>query len=174
MRLLVMPASKHGGTAEIGRAIAATLRDEGIDIDVSQPEHMFNPSIYDGFVLGSALYYGKWLDQASEFVDNHREVIRGKPTWLFSSGPLGEAAPEEPISADVVDHLMAQTAALEHRVFSGRIRLDDLGRAERFVARWVKVVEGDYREWDQIDDWARGIAAAIKTDSTETEVTNCV
>ena len=170
MRVLVMPASKHGGTAEIGRAIATALRAEGIDVDVSQPEHMLNPSIYDGFVLGSAIYLGKWLERAAEFVDEYRDVIRRKPTWLFSSGPLGDSKPDEPIRQDVIDDLMTLTGAREHRLFSGRIRFDDLGRSERFVARWVGVEEGDYREWDLIKSWTAQIAAELLAEApTPTE-----
>lgn len=163
MRVLVMPTSKHGGTAEIGRAMATALRAAGVDVDVSQPEHMVNPSIYDGFILGSAIYLGKWIDRASDFVGEYRDIIRRKPTWLFSSGPLGDAKPDEPIRPDVVDDLLALSGAREHRLFSGRIAFDGLGRTERFVARWVGVEEGDFREWDQIEDWARAIAEELQS-----------
>jgi menaquinone-dependent protoporphyrinogen oxidase len=107
----VIPTSKHGGTAEIGRVIATALRGHGIDVDVSQPEHMFKPADYDGYIIGSAIYLGDWIDRARSFVDQHAEVIARKPTWLFSSGPLGDSMPETPIQPEVVEHLMSATGA---------------------------------------------------------------
>lgn len=161
MRVLVMPASKHGGTAEIGRAIARTLRSEGIDVDVSQPEHMFDLSPYAAHIIGSGLYMGNWLDGAVTFVDEHGEALRRKPTWLFSSGPLGPAKPEEPVRPEVIDHLMEASGAREHRLFGGRLELDRLGRTERFIARWVGAEDGDFREWDEIEAWAKDIARQL-------------
>ncbi len=162
MRVLVSPASKHGGTAEIGRAIATTLRGEGIDVDVSQPADIHDLSHYQGFVIGSAVYLGEWLPAASAFVTQHSPVLTSKPTWLFSSGPLGEARPEEPVHPEVIEQLVTTTGAIEHRLFSGRLRLDDLGRTERFVAKWVGAPSGDFREWDQIGQWARAIASELR------------
>jgi menaquinone-dependent protoporphyrinogen oxidase len=161
MRVLILPASRHGSTAEIGRAIARSIRDEGIDVDVSQPEHIFDLEPYVGYVVGSALYLGTWLDSALEFVDEHAATLRRQPTWLFSSGPLGAARPQEPIHPELVEHLMATTGARDHRLFDGRLDIERLSRTERFVARWVGAEDGDYRNWDEIDQWSRDIAKAI-------------
>lgn len=162
LRVLVSPASKHGGTAEIGRRIARVLRDNGIDVDVTQPEDIHDVTPYAGYIIGSALYMGSWLPATQHFVDEHRDGLRLKPTWLFSSGPLGEAKPEEPIHPDVRDALMSASNACEHRLFSGRLELSRLGRRDRFVARWVGAKDGDYREWDDIDAWTRSIAEAFR------------
>lgn len=166
MRILVVPASKHGGTAEIGRAIARTLREEGLDVDVSQPEHLHDLSIYGGFVLGSALYLGRWLPAAERFVHRFDGAIRTRPTWLFSSGPLGPGHPPEPIEADRVDRLLTATGAIEHRVFGGRLEIDRLEGADRFLAGWIQVPEGDHRDWDDIAGWTRSIATHLREAGT--------
>lgn len=158
MRILVIPASKYGSTAEIGRAIASTFRDEGFDVDVSQPEYMFNLSPYSAHVVGSALYMGTWLEPALSFVDEYAEVLQEKPTWLFSSGPLGPSKPEEPISPDVLDDLMRKTGATEHKIFDGRLDRSRLSRTERFITKWVDAPDGDFRNWEEIEKWAREVA----------------
>jgi len=162
MRILIVPASKYGSTAEIGRALASTLRDEGFDVDVSQPEHMFNLSPYAAHIVGSALYIGNWLDSAHRFVDEYAEVLQGKPTWLFSSGPLGPAKPKEPIRSDVLEDLKTKTGAVEHQIFNGRLDSSRLSRTERFLARWVEAPEGDFRDWEAIEAWARQIAGTLQ------------
>lgn len=161
MRVLISPASKHGGTAEIGRAIASVLRDRGIDADVTQPEDIHDLGRYEGFVIGSALYMGSWLPNARQFVEEHRDGIARKPTWLFSSGPLGSSRPAEPIHADLLEQLISDTGAREHRLFGGRLELERLSRPERFVARWVGAQDGDHREWDDIERWTAAIANSL-------------
>lgn len=162
MRILIVPASRHGGTAEIGRAMATTLRERGFDVDVSQPEHMFDLSPYGAAIVGSGLYLGDWLAPAKAFVDDHVDGLRAIPCWLFSSGPLGSAAPEEPVSPDIIDGLVDRLDAEEHQLFGGRMELDRLGRGERFVARWVGVKDGDHRPWDDIEAWVESIADALQ------------
>ena len=162
MRVLIVPASRHGGTAEIGRAMATSLRQRGFDVDVSQPEHMFDLSPYGAAILGSGLYLGDWLGPAKAFVEDHSVGLRRIPCWLFSSGPLGAAAPKEPVNPEVIERLIEQAGAEEHRLFGGRLEVDRLGRTERFIARWVGAEDGDYRPWDEIEVWVGSIADALR------------
>jgi menaquinone-dependent protoporphyrinogen oxidase len=164
MRVLIVPASRFGGTAEIGRAMAKTLRAEGLDVDVSQPDQMFNLSPYGAHIVGSSLYFGDWLDSAVTFVEEHTSEIRTKPTWLFSSGPFGPGTPDEPVRGEVVERLMSITGAVDHHLFGGRLELDRLPTRERFMAGWVGAQNSDLRDWDEIEQWTKGIAATL-TDS---------
>lgn len=166
MRVLIIPASRHGGTAEIGRAMASTLRSRGLDVDVSQPEHQYDLAPYGAAVIGSGLYLGDWLGPARAFVDDHAEALRRIPCWLFSSGPLGEAAPEEPIGQAIVQQLIEQTGAIEHRLFGGRLELDRLSRTERYLARWVGAEDGDHRSFDEVEDWVQSIADTLTEPTT--------
>lgn len=161
MRVLIIPASRFGGTAEIGRAMARTLREEGLDVDVSQPDQMFNLSPYGAHIIGSSVYFGEWLDSAVTFVGEHAVEIRSKPTWLFSSGPFGPGTPAEPVRVGLIDGLLELTGAVEHRLFGGRLELDRLPTRERFMARWVGADDSDLRDWDEIEQWTKGIAATL-------------
>lgn len=161
MRVLVSPASIHGATAEIGQRIAETLRHHGLDVDVVQPEHVANLDRYAGLILGSAIYRGRWKQEARDLVRDRAEVITSKPCWLFSSGPIAENAPSEPLRPDEVADLLAVSGATEHRLFGGRLDIDRLTPRERWIARWVKVRGGDARPWNEIDRWATQIAAEL-------------
>ena len=54
-------------------------------------------------------------------------------------------------------------------MFSGRLELSRLGRTERFVAQWVGAIDGDYREWDEIEAWASSIAMQLLDHSSTEE-----
>lgn len=164
MRVLICPASTHGATAEIGRRIADVLRRFGLDVDVAQPEHIRDLHRYDGFVLGSAIYGGRWKQEALTLIEEHAEVIAALPTWLFSSGPIMEDEPAQPLRPDEESKLMELTGAREHRLFGGRLDIDGLSFTERWLARWVKAKSGDARPWAEIEEWAIHIAALLVND----------
>ena len=54
--------------------------------------------------------------------------------------------------------LAKRIGARDEQTFAGRLDPDELGRAERMVARIVRSPEGDFRDWDAIRAWAGQIA----------------
>jgi menaquinone-dependent protoporphyrinogen oxidase len=159
-KIIVTAASRHGATAEIGEAIADELATAGAAAAFVHPEDVVSLLAYDAIVLGSAVYAGRWLEPARRLTDDHHAVLRGRPLWLFSSGPIGDplAPTEEPADGR---RLLAELGAREHRVFPGRLNTDDLGWVERTITGFVKAPNGDFRNWDEIRAWARSIAAAV-------------
>ena len=158
MKVLVAYASRHGSTAEIAERIGARLREAGHEVEVERVDEIADVDGCDAVVLGSAVYVGKWLEPARSFVDAHAATLCSRRVWLFSSGPLGE--PPRPEADHCVDvaNIVEATRAIEHQVFAGRLDRSTLGVGERAVARLVKVAEGDFREFDAIDEWADEIA----------------
>ena len=160
-RVLVATASKHGATHEIGEAVAGTLREHGVDATWSPTGEVNNLEAFDAYVIGSAVYVGHWLDEAKTFVEGHAADLSAKPTWLFSSGPIGDPPrPNEPEAVNVGD-LLEATGAKGHRLFAGKIDKSKLGFGERAVMRAVRAAEGDYRNWSEIRSWCEEIAAAL-------------
>jgi menaquinone-dependent protoporphyrinogen oxidase len=155
MNVLVTCASKHGATTEIAEALGRELRARGVDADVVQTAEVDGVAPYDAVVLGSAVYMGRWLPAARAFAERHADELAQRPTWLFSSGPIGE--PPHPTEAPALDGLEERVHARGHRVLAGRLRRSDLSLAERTVARAVKAPEGDFRDWGAVAAFAEEI-----------------
>ena len=162
MRVLVTAASRHGATHEIASAIAAGLASRGVDAEARPAEELGSLDGYDAFVIGSAVYVGRWLEPAQRLVEEHADMLAAAPVWLFSSGPLGPPDALKP-EGDPVDvaALIEATAAAGHRVFAGRLDRKLLGFGEKAVVVAVRAPEGDFRDWEAIDDYAAEIAEAI-------------
>jgi menaquinone-dependent protoporphyrinogen oxidase len=167
IRVLLAAASKHGGTWEITESIGRTLRDNGLDVDLvrlaAHPGRTDrpDPADYAAVVLGSAVYGGKWLAPAREFIAEELAALNSRPVWAFSSGPIG--SPSGPETADV-SHVLGIVGAanpVEHRVFGGRLDHRELGLAERIMVRAVRAPDSDDRDWDVISAWAVEIARAL-------------
>jgi menaquinone-dependent protoporphyrinogen oxidase len=163
MRVLVSMASRHGATREIGAAIARVLEAEGLDVEVVDPERVTTVEPYDGIVLGSAVYAGRWLAPARELVDRELAGLRARRVWLVSSGPIGDPPKPEVVPPDA-EAIRERTGALDHQVFEGRLDRSQLGFAEKVIASAVRAESGDFRPWDAVMDWSRGIAAELSPD----------
>jgi menaquinone-dependent protoporphyrinogen oxidase len=163
VRVLVTAASRHGATHEIADAIAAGLARRGVGAETRHTEELTSLDGYDAFVIGSAVYVGRWLDIARELVEAHAAALSARPVWLFSSGPLGPPdalKPEgEPVDAAT---LIEAVGAQDHRVFAGRLDRKLLSFGEKAVVLAVRAPEGDFRDWDAIDGFAGDIAGHLQ------------
>lgn len=157
VRVLVSAGSRHGSTMEIARRIGDVLTGCGLDLLVQEPQHVLDLSEIDVVVLGSAVYAGHWVREAKEVADLIGAESPKPLVWLFSSGPIGQPAKPEEDPVDVSD-IREITEAREHRIFSGKIDKSKLGFGERAILIAVKAPEGDFRDWDDIENWAKKIA----------------
>lgn len=162
MRVIIVVGSKHGSTRAIAAAVGDELRESGLDVSISDLDH---PGVslngYDAAVIGSAVYVGRWMKDARNFLETNRELLRRMPLWLFSSGPLGDMSKRDDLAE--VGAFASDLQAREHRVFAGKLDKADLNLAERAAVRMVHAPYGDARQWDEIRSWAKTIA----TDLTE-------
>jgi menaquinone-dependent protoporphyrinogen oxidase len=121
-----------------------------------------DPREYDALVLGSAVYMGHWLESATTFVETHSTALSVQPTWLFSSGPIGDPPrPSEPEAVDVAD-LVSKSQATGHKLFAGKLDKGKLGFGERAVMLAFRAAEGDYRDWQEVEAWARAVAGELR------------
>ena len=169
MKTLVAYASKYGATEGIAQRIGERLRQHQLDVDVAKCEDMREAAGYDAYVVGSAVYEFNWRKDARKFVERNADTLASKPTWLFSSGPVGT----EKVDKDGKDVLegaapkqFSNYASLLHprgtQVFRGAFDHEKIRGGDRIVA-WMPAIrnilpEGDFREWDAIDAWADAIA----------------
>ena len=162
MRILISVASKHGATAEIGQALAEVLIGHGIEVRVEAPEAVYSMEGYDGAILGSAVYAGHWMAEAKDLVKRCESQLPDLPVWLFSSGPIGEPPKPEEDPVDVAP-IAEATNAMSHVVFAGKLDRKVLGFGERAIVTAFKAPDGDFRDWEEIRDWASSIAEQLKT-----------
>jgi menaquinone-dependent protoporphyrinogen oxidase len=162
VRILIAVASRHGSTWEIAQGMADVLTSRGIWADVTHIEQVQDLTDYDGFIIGSAVYAGHWLNQALAFMYEHADELATRPIWLFSSGPLG--MPLRPYDGKAVDiSAIAKLVRIkEHRIFAGKLKKRRLNFAEKLITAAVHAPQGDYRNWDEIQAWAGGIAETLK------------
>ena len=124
MNVLVTAASQQGATYGIAEAIGRTLRARGHKATVATPDAIVAVDADDAFVIGSAIYMGRWLEPAVAFAQRFGPTLLRRPVWLFSSGPVGDPSRRlvQKMTADPVElpQLLALTSVREHRVLAGK------------------------------------------------------
>jgi menaquinone-dependent protoporphyrinogen oxidase len=160
VRLLIGYSSKHGGTREIAARIAGRFRLANLEVELRPLQEVTEVTAFDAFILGSSIYLGRWNREAVAFVRRHHEVLRGRPVWLFSSGPLGAQVPTDPRE---LAELRRMIPIRGHQVFGGVLKLEEMSLPERFLAKAMNV-SGDYRDWEGIDAWADNIRTQLQAD----------
>ena len=173
MNILVAYATRHGATRDIATRIAARLRLAGHYAEEEQVADVGDLASFDAFVIGSAAYMTHWQHDAIEFVRRNSDVLADHPVWLFSSGPLGTS----PVDAQGRDQRAAAepkeipefrdlVRPVDHRVFFGALDPSSLGFRDRAIrtlpAGRALLPDGDFRDWQDIEDWADGIAGELE------------
>ena len=166
MRVLIAYGSHLGSTEEIAQRVATVIEAAGAEVTI-RPAAAPDPITgFDAVVVGGGTYGGHWHPDAVAFVRRHAEELALKPTWLFSSGPLGAAAgssvPHDPVE---VPELARLVAAQGHTIFSGAyskapVEQSELGRLEKFIAKRF-IPEGDWRDWPTIEAWTHTIVREL-------------
>lgn len=161
-RVLVAYASRHEATAEIAAAIAGELGAAGCVVDVGEARTVASLAGVDAAIVGSALYLGRWDESALDLLRRERAALARIPTWIFSSGPVGEgkatARPERLPQPEEVAALAGEIGA-HATTFGGRVDPEEDGFDLQIMAS--AGLAGDWRDFDRIRAWARGIAADV-------------
>lgn len=175
MKVLVAYASRHGATAGIAERIGARLSERGFEPTTVEVDKVDDVDSYDAFVVGSAAYMFRWLKEASRFAKRNHQALSDRPTWLFSSGPLGTDLVDEK-GRDVYetsrpkefDELESILNPRGEKIFFGAWDPDApaVGLAEKTFKKMAASRDalpvGDFRDWDDIDAWADEIADELQ------------
>lgn len=164
MNALIVYGSKHGSTRKIAEEISSVLRSEGFEVEiVDANENIRDVSQYDLVVVGSALQLGTWLRNATKFVRQNQAALKSRPVWLFSSG-LKSADPRS-TNPKVISEFDGTIKPRGHQFFMGSFEPNKMGWLHRTVVKLPGIRSmypvGDFRDWNEIRSWARGIADSL-------------
>jgi menaquinone-dependent protoporphyrinogen oxidase len=149
--VLVAYGSKMGGTAEIAQRVATTLNQHGVHVVLHDASDRFDLAPFGTFVVGSAIYAGRWRRPAARLVKRIATSHPNRPLWLFHSGPLGDEANMPRALPRGVRRNATECDLRDIATFGGR--------------RTTGHHPGDWRNFNQVDAWAEKIASALTTGS---------
>jgi menaquinone-dependent protoporphyrinogen oxidase len=162
-KILVTFATRAGSTYEVAARVAEVLRAAGTTVDVKPVTAVHELKGYEAIVVGSAIRIGHWLPEAVEFVKTHRETLSGIPTAYFLvSGLLRNDTPETRRKVlAFLDPVRALLEPVSIGLFAGKLDYSTMDGLDRSIAEAVSSAEGDWRNWEAIDEWAHNLQLVL-------------
>jgi len=155
--VLVGYATRYGSTQEVAEAVAATLRECGLEVDIEPMRKVRTLAGYSAVVLGAPLFMFRWHEDALRFLSRHREALTERPVAVFALGPVHDPYDEDEwqSSHDQLDKELAKypwltPVALE--MFGGKYDPAKLRFPVNLLAG--KESASDLRDWAAIRAWA--------------------
>ena len=163
--VLVGYATRYGSTQEVAEAVAETLRERGLGVDIQPMREVRTLEGYDAVVLGAALYMFRWHKDARRFLSRHRKALTQLPVAVFALGPVHDPYDEEEWqnSRAQLDKELAKFpwfAPVAKQVFGGKFDPEKL----RFPINLFAGSEpaSDIRDWEAIRAWASDLASKLE------------
>jgi len=166
-RILVAYASEFGTTGEVAEVIGEALCQESNTVETKWIKNVKEDlNNYDAVIIGSAIQYDKWMPEATEFVTANRNILSNLPVAYFFTclalSKQGEKVERQAMAySDKLYALVPQVKPVSIGRFAGVLDYSKMSLGFRLIARGIFAIlgvqEGDYRDWDAIRSWAKGI-----------------
>jgi menaquinone-dependent protoporphyrinogen oxidase len=164
-KILVTYATMTGSTKGISESIAKTLTEQGANVNVIPMKEVKDISEYKAVVAGSAIQAGRWLPEAMDFMQTHKQKLNQKPfaaflvcmTLAMTKGTnyrdtvSGWLSPVRNIVPPVSEGLFPGILDIKKiPSFGDRLKF----RISMLTGVWK---EGDHRNWEDIRIWTTNL-----------------
>ncbi|HWI62122.1 MAG TPA: flavodoxin domain-containing protein [Symbiobacteriaceae bacterium] len=165
MTVLVGYASKYGSTREVAEAVAETLRQRGLAVDIRPLRDVRSLAEYGAVVLGAPLFMFRWHKDALGFLARHQKALCERPVALFALGPTHEPHDEKEwqdsrtqLGKELANFPWLQPVATE--MFGGKYN----PAALRFPISWLagKAPATDLRDFTAVRTWASALPQKLQ------------
>ena len=153
-------ATRYGSTQEVAEAVAATLRECGLDVDIQPLRKVSTLEGYSAVVLGAPLFMFRWHKDALRFLSRHRKALVERPVAAFALGPTHAPYDEKEwqdsraqLDKELAKFPWFKPTALE--MFGGKYDPAYLRFPLKMFAG--KEPASDLRDWMAIRAWAEGL-----------------
>jgi menaquinone-dependent protoporphyrinogen oxidase len=163
-KILVTYATRKGSTAEIAEAIGRELEAAGNAVQVHGMKGISSIEGFRGIVIGSPVYMAQIEKDVADFVSRFAKDLPGIPVAAFAVG-IAPVNPRVGSVGEVLEKLRAALGPVKPvavTMFAGRLELARMSFVERTMTGLMKVLTGDFRDWDAIREWARELPALLK------------
>jgi menaquinone-dependent protoporphyrinogen oxidase len=178
VRVLITYASERGSTKEVAERIAERIQSKVASTKCIELSQVTDIEQYSALVIGSAIHGTKWLPEASSFLREKEETLKHAPipVWTFSVGfprALPKFMQQKWVRTEekaIKKELEKSVAVRDHILFTGRYKIEDVGKLVSKVLGWCGGDFGDFRDWKTIEAWADEVGMEIARSAPSTVV----
>lgn len=169
-KILVTYATKYGSTREVAEAVAKTLSEKGLSVELLPAAKVPSLEPYSGVVLGAPIYLGHFHGDARKFFARYQAALTACKTAFFALGPTEDKEEDWIETRKQFDQELANMPGfnpLARELFGGkmdpaRFRFPDNLLTALPASPLHNLPANDNRNWDKIHAWAEGLAAQLR------------
>jgi menaquinone-dependent protoporphyrinogen oxidase len=163
--ILVGYATKYGSTQEVAEAVAAALREAGLEVDCQPARQVRSLDGYGAVVLGAPLSMFRWHKDAHNFLARHRAALTARPVAVFALGPLEDKEKDWQNVRDNLDKELAKYPWFKPvavQIFGGKYDPANLGFPLNLLPALRQMPASDLRDWAAIRAWATDLVSKLR------------
>lgn len=164
--ILVTFSTIYGSTSEVAEQVAATLREQGLEVDLQPIKQVRSLDPYRAMVLGAPLYMFHWHKDALNFLSRNRTALAQKPVAIFALGPINNVEKEFTEARATLDKELAGYSWLTPvaiEIFGGKMEPAKFRFPHNLIPALNKLPASDIRDWTAIRTWASNLATKLQT-----------
>ncbi len=164
--ILVTFSTVYGSTQEVAERIAATLREQGVEVDLQSVKQVRSLDKYSAVGLGAPLYMFHWHKDALNFLSRHRAALAQKPVAIFALGPINNVEKEFLEARAMLDKELAKfpwLAPIVIEIIGGRLEPAKFRFPYNLIPAMKNMPASDIRDWAAIRDWASNLPTKLQT-----------
>jgi menaquinone-dependent protoporphyrinogen oxidase len=163
--VLVAYATRYGSTQEVAEAVAQTLRERGLEVDIQPMRDVRTLDQYRAVVLGAPLYMFHWHKDALHFLERYRAALTARPVAIFALGPFQAEEKDLQEVRGQLDKELAKFPWLTPgaiAIFGGKFDPTKLTFPHNLLPALKNMPASDARDWTVIRAWASDLAARFQ------------
>lgn len=179
MKVLIVYGTRYGTATEIAEKICLVMESEGLKVDVKDARSLknFNISPYQLVVVGSGIKMGKWTKKSLKFLKDNRKELASKMVAIFVTCGAANTEKNRAEGQEKYLNQVAEKYLLNEPMATGLFgsKFDPSAKHGLMYNFTMKAIKKDlekqgidtsqtidYRDWEQIRAWARGLAEMVK------------
>ncbi len=184
--VLIVYGSRFGCTEEVSQKIAEILQTEGIttqvvDLQKTREREWPSPEEFDGVLIGSGIKIMKWTKEPRNFLEKHGKEFSGRENVLgLFVCCLSAVTDKEHARKEYLEKIMEKIGVTADicDAFGGVLDFSESSRMGFLNKKMLKTAakgmqkdmgleidengKNDFRDWDQIQDFAERFAVLMK------------
>ena len=163
--VLVAFATRYGSTQEVAEAVAESLRETWLEVDIKRLRDVKTLDGYHGVVVGAPLQMFRWHKDAMGFLARQQSALAGLPVAVFALGPFNDVEKEWNEVRGQLDKELAKFpwfSPIDVKVFGGKFDPASLRLPWTLLPALKKIPAADIRDWDAIKAWGQDLAGRFQ------------
>lgn len=139
-KTIIAYASKHGGTEECAKVLAAKTNSETVLYNLKEKKQI-DLTTYDKVIIGGSIYAGRIQKEVSEFCAKNQNELKGKKLGLFICGMSEGEESKKLITSSFPKELLSEALTIDN--FGGKFDFSKMNFMEKIIVKKVAKIDSD-------------------------------